>query len=259
MDERHCIESGEIVVILISATFAFLSGYIYFTKIADQRLRSAVGVKFNATEQAVREFSNKTLMIIGSFGGALIGWTFGGTLGAFLGAGGAWWVVREWNNREQRFDRQRIEQSSRDVPIMIDLLGAALASGATVRDSIVVVREALDESPLADVLGHVISMVDLGADAREAWKPWVDDPALGRLAQAITRTQDSGAALVQVLDETSLELRRMHQRTVQIAARSAGVKAVIPLAACFLPAFFLLGVVPIVASLFDSFNFLSTG
>ena len=246
-------------MILISAVFAFLSGYIYFTTITDQRLRSAVGVKFNATEQAVREFSNKTLMIIGCFGGALIGWTFGGALGAFLGAGGAWWVVREWNGREQRSDRERIEHSARDVPIMIDLLAAALASGATVRDSIVVVREALDESPLADVLGHVISMVDLGADAREAWRPWVDDPALGRLAQAITRTQDSGAALVQVLDETSLELRRLHQRTVQIAARSAGVKSVIPLAVCFLPAFFLLGVVPIVASLFDSFKFLSTG
>ncbi len=259
MDERHCIESGEVVVILVSAVFAFLSGFIYFTKMADKRLRSVVGAQLNDTEVAVREFSNRTLAFIACGGGALIGWTFGGTLGAILGAGGAWVVVRWWSGREQRSNRQQIEQSSRDAPIMIDLLAAALASGATVRDSIVVVREALDESPLADVLGRVISMVDLGADAREAWKPWVDDPALGRLAQAIMRTQDSGAALVQVLDETSLELRRLHQRTVQVAARSAGVKAVIPLAVCFLPAFFLLGVVPIVASLFDSFGFLSTG
>jgi hypothetical protein len=36
---------------------------------------------------------------------------------------------------------------------------------------------------------------------------------------------------------------------VEVAARTAGVRAVIPLVACFLPAFILLGVVPVVAGL----------
>jgi hypothetical protein len=37
--------------------------------------------------------------------------------------------------------------------------------------------------------------------------------------------------------------------TVEVAARSAGVRSVAPLAACYLPAFILLGIVPVVASM----------
>jgi hypothetical protein len=59
------------------------------------------------------------------------------------------------------------------------------------------------------------------------------------------------------MESASRELRREHQRRVERAARSAGVKAVIPLAVCFLPAFFALGVVPIVASLASSTGFLN--
>ena len=44
-------------------------------------------------------------------------------------------------------------------------------------------------------------------------------------------------------------MRRDRQRAVEVAAQAAGVRAVAPLAACFLPAFLLLGVVPVVASL----------
>ncbi|MDB9921395.1 hypothetical protein OAD85_06490 [Actinomycetota bacterium] len=51
-------------------------------------------------------------------------------------------------------------------------------------------------------------------------------------------------------------MRREHRSRVEVAARTAGVKAVIPLALCFLPGFFALGVIRIVASLAASTGFL---
>jgi hypothetical protein len=52
-----------------------------------------------------------------------------------------------------------------------------------------------------------------------------------------------------VLDGTVEDLRREHRSAVQAAARAAGVRVVAPLALCFLPAYLVIGVVPIVASL----------
>jgi hypothetical protein len=44
-------------------------------------------------------------------------------------------------------------------------------------------------------------------------------------------------------------VRRRHRREVEVAARSAGIRAVGPLAACFLPAFLLVGTMPVIASM----------
>ena len=63
---------------------------------------------------------------------------------------------------------------------------------------------------------------------------------------------ETGAPLSSVLARIAEDMRRDRQVAVEVAARSAGVKAVAPLAACFLPAFLLLGVVPVVAALASS-------
>ena len=65
-----------------------------------------------------------------------------------------------------------------------------------------------------------------------------------------------GAGLESVLLGIAYEMRREHRSRVEVAARTAGVKAVIPLALCFLPGFFALGVIRIVASLAASTGFL---
>jgi len=65
----------------------------------------------------------------------------------------------------------------------------------------------------------------------------------------MARSARSGAPLADVLSDVADDLRLARTRDVQVAARAAGVRAVGPLAACFLPAYLLLGVVPVVASL----------
>ena len=242
-------------MIVVSALLAGIGVWLLLSQQRGTRMRSLAGVAGRAPQ--VSGLTPKSRLLTGIAGGLLLGWTFAGVLGAFVGAGLVGWLVRHWNLREKQPDHVDQLLLARDAPVVIDLLCAALVSGATIRDSLVAVRDAVTESPVHPILERVVAMLELGASPAEAWAPWVTHPTVGRLAQSIIRSHDSGAALVDVMESASRELRREHQRRVERAARSAGVKAVIPLAVCFLPAFFALGVVPIVASLASSTGFLN--
>lgn len=237
-------------MILISALLAAMSAWFFLTRRSPGRMHAITGVAVMRTSQSTMSATSRRLLSVG--GGALLGWTLGDFFGGVIGALTGFWWSRVWRARESKPSVDRELAFARDSPVMLDLLCATLASGATIRDSMEAVRNAIQRGPVADLLSSVVAAIDLGADPREAWSPWIHHPVMGGLAQAITRSNDSGAALVEVLDNSARELRREHQRRVEVAARSAGVKAVLPLATCFLPAFFALGVVPIVASLANS-------
>jgi len=64
----------------------------------------------------------------------------------------------------------------------------------------------------------------------------------------------SGTSLVDCLRVHADEARRRRREQETKRARSVGVKSVQPLALCFLPAFVLIGVVPLVASLLGTFT-----
>jgi pilus assembly protein TadC len=57
----------------------------------------------------------------------------------------------------------------------------------------------------------------------------------------------SGAAPATALSRLARDQRRNARAAAATRARSAGIKALAPLGACFLPAFVLLGVVPAIA------------
>ena len=61
------------------------------------------------------------------------------------------------------------------------------------------------------------------------------------------RAHHSGAALTDVLVHLADDRRRALRTDAQAAAERAGIAIVLPLGACFLPAFVLVGVVPVVA------------
>jgi pilus assembly protein TadC len=114
----------------------------------------------------------------------------------------------------------------------------------------------MHNSPIQIRLAPVLAAIELGADPRDAWRTLINEPILGQLSTSVMRSYDTGAGLESVLVGIASDMRREHRSRVEVAARTAGVKAVIPLAVCFLPAFFVLGVVPIVASLAASTGFL---
>ena len=99
------------------------------------------------------------------------------------------------------------------------------------------------------MLGRVSASLNFGASSTEAWADADPEGALAALSVAFIRSESSGAPIADVLAATAAGLRRRRRREVEVAARSAGVRAVGPLAACFLPAFLLVGTMPVIASM----------
>ena len=151
--------------------------------------------------------------------------------------------------RRHRWRRRRTDpRLARQAIPAADLLSVIVASGAPLVVAVRAIAESLPE-PAGPVLARVTRSLAMGATVREACAPLVGEPSWRPLIDALERSVRTGAPTAQVLARAADDLRRERLRTADIAARAAGVRAVAPLAACFLPGFLLLGVVPVVASL----------
>ena len=149
---------------------------------------------------------------------------------------------------EPRAARLRREAMARQSAPTADLLAACLSSGASLPASVLAVADAMGD-PIARPLRTLVHSLELGADPSTAWRALADQSALAPIARAAARSTESGAPLSDLLRGTAGDMRREHRARADAAARASGVKAVGPLAACFLPAFLLLGIVPVVVSL----------
>lgn len=183
--------------------------------------------------------------VIAAAGGWLL---LGGLLGLMAAVAILLVLPRLIARLESRSSRERRDLLDRQAPLLADLLAALLTSGATVRDALEESIVAIG-SPTLEQVRPVVASIDLGADPASAWRTCGVIDAHQAIVDALNRAQESGAPAAMLLGRAADDLRRERRRAVEVAARSAGVRAVAPLAACFLPAFLLLGVVPVVASL----------
>jgi hypothetical protein len=134
------------------------------------------------------------------------------------------------------------------LPRFADLVAACLESGATPADAIDLVRGHL-EGPLADRLAPVVGALRSGVDPLTIYDDLGRDDPLRGLVVALARATESGAPLADMVAAVADDQRRRRRWSAEAAARRAGVHAVGPLVLCFLPAFVLLGVVPVVLSI----------
>lgn len=154
-------------------------------------------------------------------------------------------VLGRMEPKSKRVRRQELESLA---PVVADLLASCLASGASSTAATIAVAEALPE-PVAGILSSCVAQMRLGASPEQVWASLQSEPALSPIARAVLRSADSGAPLADVLVRVADDLRSQRRSRLEALAQSVGVKAVAPLAVCFLPAFMLLGIVPLVASL----------
>ena len=148
---------------------------------------------------------------------------------------------------EPRAVRERRLHETADLPLAADLLAAALRAGAPVDRSALAVAEALG-GPLADRLGRVGRTLGLGGTATEAWAHLRPVAGAESLVTAAVRSSNSGAALAGALSRLADDLRAERSTAAEAAARRAGVLIVLPLGLCFLPAFILAGLVPVIVA-----------
>ncbi|MFI7076374.1 type II secretion system F family protein [Micromonospora sp. NPDC049903] len=144
-------------------------------------------------------------------------------------------------------DRNRRLRAIADLPLAADLLAAALRAGAPVERSVLAVADALG-GPLADHLGRVGRTLQLGGGPQEAWAHLATVPGAQRIGAAAIRSASSGAALAGALTRLADDLRADRAIAIESAARRAGVLIVLPLGLCFLPAFILAGLVPVIVA-----------
>ncbi len=171
-----------------------------------------------------------------------------GLVAAPVAAVSTWLVIERSEPASVRRDR---EVARRDLPHVVGLLADALHSGQSPTDALAVVVTALP-GPAAARLGAVVPRLRLGLDPLTVWAEVAADPALGPLGRAMARAHRTGAPVVPAVERLAKELARSAHAEVEDRARAVGVKAAVPLGLCLLPAFVLIGIVPVVAGLLTS-------
>ncbi|WP_310726771.1 type II secretion system F family protein [Streptomyces sp. N2A] len=140
------------------------------------------------------------------------------------------------------------EEVHRQLAPAADLLAACLAAGAGPREAAEAVGRSLD-GPVAERLRQVAAELRLGGEPAVVWRRLAALPGAEELARCMERAGISGVPSVESASRIAAALRAERDRAAAARARRAGVLVTLPLAGCFLPAFLLLGVAPVLIGL----------
>jgi pilus assembly protein TadC len=218
-----------------------------------RRLRGALGVPRPAKTAAARRRR---------FGGAVRRWApviaaglgatvlLGGVLGALAGAV-AGLAVRAWLARRQAASDGSAPGAGldpADLPLCADLMAACLAAGATPGEAAGAVGRCLG-GPLGAALIRAQAELRLGGDPAECWDRFGRVPEARAMGRCLARASTTGSAPVAEMSRLAADYRAARARSALALARRAAVLATAPLGVCFLPAFLLVGVAPVVMGL----------
>ena len=184
--------------------------------------------------------------------GACGGWAMvGGAIGLVVACACAVavWVVL--GRTEDPAVVRRREVLVEELPVGIDLLASCLDAGAAPESALVSVSRALD-GPVGEEFLAIHHRLDVGVDPVQVWRSVSAHPQLAPLGRAVGRAHETGAPVGQAVHRLAEELRDRARADVETRARSIEVKAAAPLGLCLLPAFVVLGVVPMVVGVFGS-------
>lgn len=176
---------------------------------------------------------------------SLLGGWLGLAVGVMAAAGIRKWLRALPYAAEHRRERERAVS----LPLAIDLLAACVGAGASTPQALMAVSEHVERSVSQD-LNRVRLALDVGGTPEEAWTLVTSD--LVGVGNVICRSTRSGAPVVDLLTDLAREKREHVRLTALAQARALGVRSAGPLGICFLPAFVLIGIVPLVIGLVDT-------
>ena len=177
----------------------------------------------------------------------------GGAAGSVVGVVGAATVWVVLGRAEDPAAVRRREDLLETLPTAVDLLASCLDAGAAPESGLVSVSRALGGAVGGELLA-IHHRLEVGVDPQEVWRSVARHPQLGPLGRAVGRAHETGAPVGQAVHRLAEELRDRARADVETRARSIEVKAAAPLGLCLLPAFVLLGVVPMVAGVFGAMH-----
>ncbi|HEY3573977.1 MAG TPA: type II secretion system F family protein [Arthrobacter sp.] len=140
----------------------------------------------------------------------------------------------------------------RDTAMMLELIAAMLQAGAGIGRALELVAAAASPE-YGRALRPVVGAMAIGADWETAWRSSdVRSPEILALRDALGFAALTGAPSSSILYAQAARMRRERFRAAEKRAASLGVKLVVPLGLCSLPAFICLGVVPVLLALVPS-------
>jgi Flp pilus assembly protein TadB len=169
----------------------------------------------------------------------------GGWWGLPLGVAAAFVADRGLRRLEPSSARARRLREAADLPLVADLLAVALRGGTPVDRAAAAVATAVP-APLGDRLQQAARLLELGATPAEAWDQLATVAGADRVIRAAVRSADHGGALAGALSRLAEDLRADRAAAAEATARRSAVLIVLPLGLCFLPAFVLAGLVPVI-------------
>lgn len=215
---------------------------------AHRRLAAATPTaRGGSSEDRGRRRRLDRVRLAAGLGGLAVGVLLGGWWGAVVGCVVAVASDRLLRRLEPAEVRARRLREVADLPIAADLVAAGLRAGAPVDRACAAVAEAVG-GPLGERLARVARSLRLGAEPVEAWSHLAPVPGAERMTSAAVRSSASGAALAGALTRLADDLRADRAVAAEAAARRAGVLIVLPLGLCFLPAFILAGLLPVIVA-----------
>ncbi|WIM67945.1 type II secretion system F family protein [Corynebacterium breve] len=138
----------------------------------------------------------------------------------------------------------------------IDLFAACLRAGVSHDSAAAAVASTYDGGGQGDTDSHigqrwssVVALNAVGVEPERAWEEMVDLPGLSEVADLVALSSRTGSSLAAGCERIAEALREESADKATAQAERAGVLISIPLALCFLPAFFILGLAPVVISL----------
>lgn len=145
--------------------------------------------------------------------------------------------------------RRRFPAGTGDAPEEaagdIDLYAACVAGGLNPAQAAAVVSRC-GRAGAREAWRSVACLLAMGVPPERAWRDAASVPGMADLARLACHSHHSGARFAHAAAEIAERLREQGEDRATATAERAGVLIAAPLTLCFLPAFFLLGLAPVV-------------
>jgi pilus assembly protein TadC len=138
-----------------------------------------------------------------------------------------------------------------DVPLLLELLAAALDAGLPIPWALRLVA-GVASAPIREALDKVVAGLQMGASWEHVWESARGVGPVEQIQGALSFAALTGAPAAPLLFAEARQRRRQQQREAEKRAAALGVKLVVPLGLCSLPAFVCLGIVPVVMAMVPS-------
>lgn len=179
----------------------------------------------------------------------------GGAIGAF--AGGHRWAVAagilaaggwRWPEfRQARAEESRRREVLRALPDALDMLAACVRAGTSVRSAFALAAER-EHNALGDAMRDTVAALDHGLPRDEAYALLCRRGGASELrtvVNALRRAERLGTSVSSTLVVLAQDMRERRRSHAEEQARGAPVRMLFPVIVCFLPAFVLLTIVPV--------------